>query len=152
MNAGFLPQEEVYPGTTTGMAPPQFLLDALSDSITSGTFIDTKFHVFTRRDASGRVYAPRALYCNSRVLDTVPYFSSCTWLSSGSGVTNPPTLKCSRTDFLKDKRRTSGVDSPLSSAPTPRTTTTCLTVTLRTEKMNLMKQLTLGTTGHLLPH
>ena len=59
------------------MEPPQFLLDALTDSIGSGTFIDTKFYVFSRRQATGRVGSPRALYCNSRILDTVPYFSTC---------------------------------------------------------------------------
>ena len=64
--------------TATKMDPPQFLLDALTDSISSGTFIDTKFYVFSRRDsATGRVGSPRALYCNSRILDTVPYFSTC---------------------------------------------------------------------------
>jgi hypothetical protein len=59
------------------MDPPQFLLDALTDSISSGTFIDTKFYVFSRREATGRVGSPRALYCNSRILNTVPYFSTC---------------------------------------------------------------------------
>ena len=61
------------------MDPPHFLLDALKESVTSGTFVDTKFYVFSRREASGRVGLPRALYCNSRVLDTVPYFSTCKW-------------------------------------------------------------------------
>jgi len=59
------------------MDPPHLLLDVLNDSITSGTFVDTKFYVFSRREASGRVGSPRALYCNSRILDTVPYFSTC---------------------------------------------------------------------------
>ena len=59
------------------MDPPHFLLDALNDSITSGTFVDTKFYVFSRREASGRVGSPQALYCNSRVLDTIPYLSTC---------------------------------------------------------------------------
>ena len=59
------------------MDPPHFLLDALKASIASGTFIDTKFYVFSRLDASGRVGSPRPLYCNSRVLKTVPYFSTC---------------------------------------------------------------------------
>ena len=58
------------------MVPPHFLLDALTESITSGTFIDTKLYVFSRRDASGRVDSPRPLYCNSRVLKTLPYFST----------------------------------------------------------------------------
>ncbi|KAF9779863.1 hypothetical protein BJ322DRAFT_346975 [Thelephora terrestris] len=56
---------------------PRFLLDALSDSISSGIFIDTKFYVFSRREPTyGRVSSPRALYCNSRILDKVPYFST----------------------------------------------------------------------------
>ena len=59
------------------MGPPQFLQDALNESITSGIFVDTKFYVFSRREVSGRVGSPRALYCNSRTLDTVPYFSTC---------------------------------------------------------------------------
>ncbi|KAF9779860.1 hypothetical protein BJ322DRAFT_1086930 [Thelephora terrestris] len=57
-------------------SPPDFLLDALNDSITSGTFIDTKLYVFSRREASGRVSSPKPMYCNSRVLNTVPYFSA----------------------------------------------------------------------------
>ena len=66
-----------YSWTIARMDPSRSLLDALNDSITSGTFVDTKFYVFSRREASGRVGSPLALYCNSRVLDTVPYFSSC---------------------------------------------------------------------------
>ena len=61
------------------MDPPHFLLGALKESVTSGTFVDTKFYVFSRREASGRVGSPRALYCNSRVLDTVPYLSTREW-------------------------------------------------------------------------
>jgi len=66
-----------FPLTATRMNPPHPLLDALNDSITSGAFIDTKFYVFSRREVSGHVGSPRALYCNSRILDTVPYFSTC---------------------------------------------------------------------------
>ena len=62
--------------TTANMDSPHFLLDALNDSITSGTFIDTKFYVFSRRGASGRVGSPRPLYCNAHALDTVSYFST----------------------------------------------------------------------------
>ncbi|KAF9779806.1 hypothetical protein BJ322DRAFT_343003 [Thelephora terrestris] len=58
------------------MVEPQFLLDALNESIASGTFIDTKFHVFSHRGASGRVTSPRSLYCSGHVLNTVPYFST----------------------------------------------------------------------------
>lgn len=56
------------------MVPPQFLLDALKKSITSGTFIDTKFHVVG--EASGRVGSPRALYCNSCIMDNIPCLSN----------------------------------------------------------------------------
>ncbi|KAF9650003.1 hypothetical protein BDM02DRAFT_1689338 [Thelephora ganbajun] len=58
------------------MVPPHFLLDALNDSLTSGTFVDTKFYAFSCRQASRRVGSPRALYCNSRILHTVPYLST----------------------------------------------------------------------------
>ncbi|KAF9650016.1 hypothetical protein BDM02DRAFT_1689999 [Thelephora ganbajun] len=58
------------------MVPPHFLLDALNDSLTSGTFVDTKFYVFSCRQASGRVGSPRALHCNSRILHTVLYPST----------------------------------------------------------------------------
>jgi hypothetical protein len=60
--------------TATKMDPPQFLLDALTDSVSSGTFVDTKFFVFSRRETTRCVGSPRALYCNSRVLDAVPHF------------------------------------------------------------------------------
>ena len=109
------------------MDPPRFLLDTLDDSIASGIFIDTKFYVFSRREASGYVGSPRALYCNSRVLDTVPYFSSCRYREPlRHHMPNCITLKCSRTHSRKDNRGTSTRDSP----PTPpplRYTTTCLT-------------------------
>jgi hypothetical protein len=66
----------IRPRANVKTGPPHFLLDALTESIISGTFIDTKFYIFSRRDASGRVGSPRSLYCNSRVLNTVPYFST----------------------------------------------------------------------------
>lgn len=86
------------------MDPPHFLLDALKDSITSGTFIDTKFYVFTRREASGRVGSPRPLYCNSKVLKTVPYFSTCKqWDPLQPHIPNDTAPQCSQMDFLKAK-------------------------------------------------
>jgi hypothetical protein len=114
------------------MDPPQFLLDALSDSITSGTFVDAKFYVFSRREASGSVGSPRALYCNSRVLNTVPYFSSC-------GYRGPPlhcapdsiVSKCSRMHSRKDNQGTLTRNSLPSPPRTPRFTTICPTATLK---------------------
>ena len=72
----FLRNVDICPWTATRMDPPQFLLDALTDSVGSGTFVDTKFFVFSRRETTGRVGSPRALYCNRRVLDAVPHFST----------------------------------------------------------------------------
>ena len=109
------------------MDPPRFLLDALSDSITSGTFIDTKFYVFSRRETSGCVGSPRALYCNSRVLSTVPYFSSCWYrVSPRHCMPNCISPKCSRTHSRKDDQGISTRDSPLTPPPL-MFTTICLT-------------------------
>lgn len=53
------------------------LRQALNDSISSGKFADTKIILFSRRDTSGTVCKPRALYASSHVLKTVPYFDDC---------------------------------------------------------------------------
>lgn len=55
--------------------PP--LREALTDSISSGRLVDTKIVLYSRRDSSGAITKPKALYANSRVLKTVPYFSDC---------------------------------------------------------------------------
>ena len=55
------------------MTIPIPLQEALRDSITSGTFVDTKFWVFSsRRSNSGRVGAPKPLFVNERVARRVP--------------------------------------------------------------------------------
>ena len=51
------------------------LQEALNVSITSGRFDDTKIYLFSRRDAAGDICKPRALYANSVVLKSVPYFN-----------------------------------------------------------------------------
>ena len=53
------------------------LREALNDSISSGRFVDTKVILYSRRDASGSIIKPKALYANSHVLKSVPYFSHC---------------------------------------------------------------------------
>ena len=59
--------------TTLVMSIPIPLQEALRDSITSGTFIDTKFWVFSKRRSSvGRVGGPKALFVNERVVRRVP--------------------------------------------------------------------------------
>ena len=50
------------------------LEEALNEAISSGRFIDTKVVLFSRRDSSGRICNPKALYANSLVLKSVPYF------------------------------------------------------------------------------
>lgn len=37
-------------------------------SLDSGNFVDTKFYAFSRRNASGAIYAPKAIYANSWML------------------------------------------------------------------------------------
>ena len=51
------------------------LREALNEPISSGRFVDTKINLFSRKDPSGTVFKPKALYASSRVLKTVPYFS-----------------------------------------------------------------------------
>ena len=58
------------------------LREALNDSISSGRLVDTKIILFSRRDYSGAICKPRALYANSHVLKTVPYFNDCELLQT----------------------------------------------------------------------
>ena len=51
------------------------LREALNDSTSSGRFVDTKIILYSRRDSSGAITKPKALYANSHVLKSVPYFS-----------------------------------------------------------------------------
>ena len=58
------------------------LQDALRDSITSGTFIDTKFWVFSKRNSkAGRVGEPKALFVNGHVVRSVPRLSARMFVS-----------------------------------------------------------------------
>ena len=61
-----------FPGHMAATLP---LREALNEGIASGTFVDTKIILFSRRDTSGRVYARKALYANSHILRSVPYFN-----------------------------------------------------------------------------
>ena len=51
------------------------LREALNESISSGRFEDTKVILYSRRDTSGNICGPRALYASSHALKTVPYFN-----------------------------------------------------------------------------
>ena len=59
------------------MAATTALRKALNQGISSGNLIDTKLIVYSHRDSSGRICRPKALYTNSHVLKTVPYFNDC---------------------------------------------------------------------------
>lgn len=54
-------------------ATPPFC-EALSEGIASGTLVDTKIILFSRKNYSGLVYGPKALYTSSHVLKSIPYF------------------------------------------------------------------------------
>ena len=54
------------------MPVPIPLQEALKDSITSGSFVDTKFWLFSKRGSNpGRVGVPKALFVNGRVAKRV---------------------------------------------------------------------------------
>ncbi|KAF9647701.1 hypothetical protein BDM02DRAFT_3187778 [Thelephora ganbajun] len=57
------------------MLPPTALREVLNASITSGQFVDTKIYLFSHRNSAGDVCKPKALYANSVVFKSVPYFN-----------------------------------------------------------------------------
>jgi len=57
------------------MAATAALRKALNQGISSGNLIDTKIILYSHRDSSGRVCRPKALYTNSHILKSVPYFN-----------------------------------------------------------------------------
>ena len=112
---------------------PNILLDPLEESVTFGTFIDTKFYAFSRRDSSGHVGSLRPLYCNGHVLNSVPYFSTRKRQNPPRRcATNNTDLKSSQTDFPKDKHGISTMDSPLIPSLTPNLTITFPIATSKT--------------------
>ena len=59
------------------MSIPAPLNTALEDSISSGKFIDTKFWVFNHLNReTGRLEQPTAVFANSAVVKSIPYFST----------------------------------------------------------------------------
>ena len=64
---------------TLTMTIPFPLQEALRDSITSGTFVDTKFWLFSKRASKpGRVGDPKPLFVNGHVAKRVPRLASRT--------------------------------------------------------------------------
>ena len=59
------------------MTIPLPVQEALRDSITSGTFVNTKFWVFSKRSSKpGRVGEPKALLVNEHVAKRIPRLAS----------------------------------------------------------------------------
>ena len=64
---------------TLTMTIPFPLQEALRNSITSGTFVDTKFWLFSKRASKpGRVGDPKPLFVNGHVAKRVPRLASRT--------------------------------------------------------------------------
>ena len=57
------------------MATTVALREALNQGISSGNLVDTKIILYSHRDSSDRVCRPKALYTNSHILKTIPYFN-----------------------------------------------------------------------------
>ena len=83
--------------------------EALNRGIVSGTLVDTKIILFSRRDSSNRVYGPRSLYASSHVLKSVPYFNDRESVVSTSPpsneLTGPATPKVLFGNFLEAELR-----------------------------------------------
>ena len=65
------------------MFPPHSLHSALSDSVASGVFIDTKVYLFSCRKSSGGVSRLRPLFANSQALKSVRYFDDREYFTVG---------------------------------------------------------------------
>ena len=75
------------------MTVPIALQEALRDSITSGSFVDTKFWLFSKRTSNpGRIGGPKALFVNERVAKRVPRLGARTpiFRCYPRSQTNPP--------------------------------------------------------------
>lgn len=93
------------------------LREALNDSICSGRFVDTKIILFSRRDSSGTITKPRALYASSRVLRTVPHFNDCKLFFGFTSYQMLTTFECSLVNSAKQSRRTSPNLSTIANLP-----------------------------------
>ena len=66
---------------STDMTATHALFEALNLEISSGTFVDTKIVLYSRRDSctagTGEVCRPKAIYANTHILKIVPYFDRC---------------------------------------------------------------------------
>jgi len=95
------------------------LEEALHDAISSGRFIDTKIVLFSRRDSTGRICKPKALYANSHVLESVPYFKDCEFSLRSSAA---PDNSSSQYYLERLPRQRSGTFPRPMATSSPRTT------------------------------
>ena len=66
------------PSLLSPLNPEERLRAILNISLSDGTFYDTKFYLFSRRSASGRVDRPLGIFANSAILRAQsPYFTHC---------------------------------------------------------------------------
>jgi len=113
---------------TMNAAAATALEEALNDAISSGRFIDTKVVLFSQRDSAGRICKPKALYANSHVLESVPYFKDCEFSLRSSMVYDNPSSQY----YLEHlPRQRSGTFLRPTATSSPRTTAILRIVTSR---------------------
>ncbi|KAJ3526498.1 hypothetical protein NM688_g8254 [Phlebia brevispora] len=79
----------------------QGLERTLAASLTTGAFVDTVYHLYSRRLANGNVGHPRAVYVNSTVLEaTAEYFVA--QLDGGFATKQTPDLERATYDYDED--------------------------------------------------
>lgn len=66
------------PAIPSNVEQKNLLQTAFKLALDGGTFVDTKFYVFSRRRAAGGVDKPLPIYTNSAILRAAsPYFDGC---------------------------------------------------------------------------
>ena len=117
------------------MATTIALREALNLGISSGNFIDTKIILYSRRDSSGRVCRPRALYANSHVLKKVPHFQDCEDTAAFIILREPHVVVLKRSSGISQSPSQETLQTRSTKKNLRKTTGTFQTVTLRTMKM-----------------
>src|ERR1700753_2337209 len=111
------------------------LREALNQGVSSGNFIDTKIILYSYRDISCRVCRPKALYANSHVLKTVPYFNDRTYTVTLDTAWMGSHCRTSKCYLGVSRRRDQETSRKKSTKRSSRKTTgICPTATLRTRK------------------
>jgi len=99
------------------MAATLPLREALNESTSSGQLEDTKIILYSRRDSSGTICGPRALFTSSHVLKTVPYFNdrkSLSHFAHGPGRDNILRVLCGTFAEAESKDFSEPIDDTVS--------------------------------------